>query len=746
MSASAASTPQQERAPTHPDRHEQAVEEREAVEYWGRYLFLPDKTGTDKLKSLLRGLKDVMNTQYNTDHNQGNATIDLQPDLTPDQLAHFYRDLHGNYDQLFLGTPHESLAFIYKSLGCLHSLQPQSFSHSTAFTDPTVPALKTEGWIMWQTIQLLLGPDEHSQFIMEAVQKWDIRDPVTGEQFPKLLPRICFPEEPDSHMVAWYEGVSERLRKEAEDDDRAKEVEVERTDVGRLRHRPVSSAPPADELGPAQLTDDEGSVDSRGPALAYFRNPLYRHVDGRPSIVRRSSKRPALSPRPTTMMDKVKETAATGGHVLRNIASPHLWEGRASSRHSSRDREGMGRRRRSLPDHRHPSGLVHHPGEPPPPTSAGAYDGGNALSPHEQRHRRRRPSQQVESRPSTANSGDDEDDWDADESSQYASPRPTPPHSHPHHRRAPEAHKRDSALRHSRSHDPTPSQKEYGDYFEGYDDPQERRNSTYDPSSAVGTPPPNAGGGFGPSASPLFATHVAKRPQPPPPTAHFPAERGGGGSRMASADPYATAPRHAPSIRRAQQEHHGSSRPYSRSPAPSDFDRRPDNNNNRHHDGPRRTRFEQSPADYDDDFPRGPPPPPLSAAGGGGGGYDARRPPARSFDLAPPSSSSSHSRGAAYTSPPPGGAPGMPRPLPPGSAASGNRRRSGRMSGSDADSSFSPDPSRQGRPKMTRFGPPAEGGGQGLPPPPQGPPGRGGSGRPTSGVDGRRYLDPFGRD
>ena len=108
------------------------------------------------------------------------------PDLTPTQLAHFYRDLHGNYDQLFLGTPHESVAFIYKSLGCLHSLQPQAFTHSTAFTDPTVPALKTEGWIMWQTIQLLLGPAEHSEFMREAVQKWDIRDPATGTVFPKI--------------------------------------------------------------------------------------------------------------------------------------------------------------------------------------------------------------------------------------------------------------------------------------------------------------------------------------------------------------------------------------------------------------------------------------------------------------------------------------------------------------------------------------------------------------------------------
>lgn len=41
------------------DEHEKDVEQREAYEYWG-YLFKPDKTGTDKLKALLRGLKDLI--------------------------------------------------------------------------------------------------------------------------------------------------------------------------------------------------------------------------------------------------------------------------------------------------------------------------------------------------------------------------------------------------------------------------------------------------------------------------------------------------------------------------------------------------------------------------------------------------------------------------------------------------------------------------------------------------------------
>jgi len=308
--------------------HEKDIEEREAYEYWG-YLFKQDKTGTDKLKSLLRGLKKSMNEHYDPSD---------QPDLTPSQLASFYRDMHGDYDKLFLGTPNESIAFIYKSLGCLHSLQPPAFTHAQAFNDPTVPALKTEGWIMWQTIQLLLGPEEHADFIREAVAKWDIRDQDNGELFPKILPRQCFPLEPDKHMVAWYEGVSERLRKEAEEEERRhNEIEVQHDPPPRRLHG-AQLAPRREGDTP---TDDEGSVDSRGRALAYFQNPLYRHVDGRPGIVRRSSKRPALSPR-QTMMGKGKEAAQSFGRIARNVGSPHLWDGRKPSR--SRDQDG---RRRS---------------------------------------------------------------------------------------------------------------------------------------------------------------------------------------------------------------------------------------------------------------------------------------------------------------------------------------------------------------------------------------------------------------
>ena len=374
---------------------------------------------------------------------------------------------------------------------------------------------------MWQTIQLLLGPEEHAGFLTEAVQTWDVKDPMTGDTFPKVLPRQCFPMEPDKHMVAWYEGVSERLRREAEAEERQKQIEMEQAEVRRLSERPSEKRhgdPP---------TDDEGSINSRGPALAYFRNPLYRHVDGRPTIVvQRNSKRPALSPRQTVMV-KGKEAASTLGHVVRNVANPHLWDGRGTSgsRNGSRDR-----RRRSYADDRHQNAAL----EAPP---LATYD--DRLSPHAHHmplpgDPRRRRSSQID-RPGPSNQDDgarDEEDVSPSRNQTGPNDATTGP-SHLHSQGPSDS--RDPKLRHSRSHEPTPSQNEFGDgYFAGYDDPFRKRNSVAEekPPDIPPSPAPsfnNVGPSFTPSASPLFASHVARQPQqsrisqPPPrpaPEAH----------------------------------------------------------------------------------------------------------------------------------------------------------------------------------------------------------------------------------
>lgn len=132
--------------------------------------------------------------------------------LTPIKLAAFYRLVGGDYDTLFLETPNTSLSFIYQSLGCYHTLQPDM----DPFMPPSVPALTPQGFVRWQTVQLLLLPDEHVPFLQAAVKRFDITNPGDGVPFPKILPREALPNEPDLEMIQWHENVAEKLRLEAQ--------------------------------------------------------------------------------------------------------------------------------------------------------------------------------------------------------------------------------------------------------------------------------------------------------------------------------------------------------------------------------------------------------------------------------------------------------------------------------------------------------------------------------------------------
>lgn len=127
--------------------------------------------------------------------------------MTPTKLAAFYREAGRNYDTLFLETPYCSLSFIYQKLGCFHSLQPTS----NAFEPPCIPALLPIGFVRWETIQILLDPDEHHQLLQTALKKWDIVD-SKGVAFPKAIPREVFPKVPDQDMVEWHEKLSKQLK------------------------------------------------------------------------------------------------------------------------------------------------------------------------------------------------------------------------------------------------------------------------------------------------------------------------------------------------------------------------------------------------------------------------------------------------------------------------------------------------------------------------------------------------------
>ncbi|KAK5122530.1 hypothetical protein LTR16_004031, partial [Cryomyces antarcticus] len=396
---------------------------KEALQYWG-YLF-EDRCGTDVLHRLLRGIAGFIT-----------ATIEPSdsPDLTPTQLSHFYRSVNGDYDALFLGTPPSSIAYIYKSLGCLHSLQPSP--NSNGYSEPYIPALKPQGFVTWQTLQLLLAPEAHVPFLQEAVRKGDITDPKTGATFPKLLPKESFPTKPDQPMIKWYEGVSERLRKEAEKESvtgRASDAEEHSQRVDRY----------------SSEISNNGSVDERTDAASYFANPLYRNHEGRPGIVRRWSKNPK-PPRSPRILERSKVVAMTVGNTVRNVWSPHLWNGHGNSHsHNHNDH----RRHSSLPGGHHHSEHDE--------TEYNDGDDGPTPTAHHARHSPHRQSSQLRQ---TSH---------IDHHRSYSS---TSSESEP---RSPRHHAR--TIRHRRSHDPPPSPR---DYFPPYDPAQGRRFSAVDYSGS----------------------------------------------------------------------------------------------------------------------------------------------------------------------------------------------------------------------------------------------------------------------
>ncbi|KAJ5559277.1 hypothetical protein N7535_009505 [Penicillium sp. DV-2018c] len=165
---------------------------------WGT-LINSDKSPAPLLEQLCLGIAQLMHTF----DSKGTA------DITPERLATFYRKVGGNYDPLFLETKGQALSFIYQSLGCFHSLQPSA----NPYEPPSIPALLPNGFVRWQTIQLLMDPDEHSVYLQRAVSLWDIAD-GNGVVFPKTIPRDAFPSEPDPEMLQWHEGVSRRLEQD----------------------------------------------------------------------------------------------------------------------------------------------------------------------------------------------------------------------------------------------------------------------------------------------------------------------------------------------------------------------------------------------------------------------------------------------------------------------------------------------------------------------------------------------------
>jgi hypothetical protein len=72
--------------------------------------------------------------------------------------------------------------------------------------------------VRWESIEILLGPEEHVPFIQNAVRNFAIKNPDTGEPFPVDLPKEAFPLTTDVEIELWHSQCAQRLKQQATPD------------------------------------------------------------------------------------------------------------------------------------------------------------------------------------------------------------------------------------------------------------------------------------------------------------------------------------------------------------------------------------------------------------------------------------------------------------------------------------------------------------------------------------------------
>lgn len=139
--------------------------------------------------------------------------------LTPKKLAAFYKAVGGDYDALFHEVPYKSISYIWQVTGCQHTLQPCD----NDYLEPNIPALTIKGFVRWETIEILLAPEEHVPFMQYAVRHWNLKNADDGKTFPPDLPKEAFPAETDPEIDRWHRECATKLRSESTPKEESKD-------------------------------------------------------------------------------------------------------------------------------------------------------------------------------------------------------------------------------------------------------------------------------------------------------------------------------------------------------------------------------------------------------------------------------------------------------------------------------------------------------------------------------------------
>ncbi|KAL3958471.1 hypothetical protein ACCO45_006633 [Purpureocillium lilacinum] len=225
------------------------------------YMFETNNAPTKQLDALLRAIARHIILEIGDRQ-------DAQ--LTPTKLAAFYKAVGGDYDSLFIDMTHPSIAYVWQR----------------RLRTPSIPALTFRGFSRWESLEILLGPEEHVPFLQYAVKNWALKHPDTGEDFPPELPATVFPTQPNVEVDRWHKSCADRLKSEA-----ASSAEEGTTP----KPSPAAEQPPPRftyvHVNPFQPTS---SPRPRATENDYFGRPMsYTHVPmGRHASTRRSDRSP----------------------------------------------------------------------------------------------------------------------------------------------------------------------------------------------------------------------------------------------------------------------------------------------------------------------------------------------------------------------------------------------------------------------------------------------------------------------
>ncbi|KAF5027690.1 hypothetical protein F66182_174 [Fusarium sp. NRRL 66182] len=231
------------------------------IEY--TYMYEKDKSPSKLLDALLRAISRHIILEI------GDKTI---CNLTPGKMAAFYKAVGGDYDSLF-EMPHESISYIWQVTGCQHTLQPTDDD----FEPPSIPALTPRGFSRWESLEILLGPEEHVPFLQFAVKNWQLKHPETGQEFPPDLPKTVFPAQADAEVDRWHKSCADKLKKEAH----AREREQFRQSAREPTGPGESGEVPEPKFAYTHVRGSAFAGNRARPAEPAYERPLYNHVPGR---------------------------------------------------------------------------------------------------------------------------------------------------------------------------------------------------------------------------------------------------------------------------------------------------------------------------------------------------------------------------------------------------------------------------------------------------------------------------------